>query len=157
LGKPEQGAAQCDKAYRLNSAPPPFYPPFCYESYFFTGRYRESAEATKRYGAWVRGREGNGDLISLVFRAAAEVEAGAADDAAASIVEWKRRYPDSLPVEVYLTFYTAYARQQEADQLAASLQKAGAPMCVPSDQLADIPKLHHLKICDDERGKQVVR
>ena len=157
LGKPEQGAAQCDKAYRLNSAPPPFYPPFCYESYFFTKRYREAAEGTKRYGEWVRGRDGGGDMGSLVFRAAAEVEAGATDDASASIVEWKRRYPDSLPVEVYLTFYTAYARQQEPDQLAASLRKAGAPMCVPSDQLADIPKLHHLKICDEERAKQVVR
>ena len=106
LGKPEQGAAQCDKAYRLNSAPPPFYPPFCYESYFFTKRYREAAEGTKRYGEWVRGRDGGGDMGSLVFRAAAEVEAGATDDASASIVEWKRRYPDSLPVEVYLTFYT---------------------------------------------------
>jgi hypothetical protein len=96
-------------------------------------------------------------LDSLVFAAAAQVEAGATDDAAASVVEWKRRYPDSLPVEVYLSFYTAYARQQEPDRLAASLQKAGAPMCVPSDQLADIPKLHHLKICDEERAKQVVR
>ena len=157
LGKPEQGAAQCDKAYRLNAAPPPFYPPFCYESYFFTKRYREAVEATKRFGAWVWGRDGSGDMGSLVFRAAAEVEAGATDDASASIVEWKRRYPDSLPVEVYLTFYTAYARQQEPDQLAASLQKAGAPMCVPSDQLADIPKLHHLKICDEERARHAVR
>ncbi|HEY6521905.1 MAG TPA: adenylate/guanylate cyclase domain-containing protein, partial [Roseiarcus sp.] len=152
LGKPEEGAAQCDKAYRLNSAPPPFYPPFCYESYFFTKRYREAAEGTKRYGEWVRGRDGGGDMGSLVFRAAAGAEAGAADDAAASIVEWKRRYPDSLPVEAYLSFYTAYARQQEPDQLAASLRKAGAPMCVPSEQLADIPKLQHLKICDEERA-----
>ena len=157
LGKPEEGAAQCDKAYRLNSAPPPFYPPFCYESYFFTKRYREAAEGTKRYGEWVRGRDGGGDMGSLVFRAAAGGEAGAADDAAASIVEWKRRYPDSLPVEAYLSFYTAYARQQEPDQLAASLRKAGAPMCVPSEQLADIPKLQHLKICDEERAGHAVR
>jgi hypothetical protein len=53
LGRPEQGAAQCDKAYRLNSAPPPFYPAFCYQNYFFTKRYRESAEATKRHDAWL--------------------------------------------------------------------------------------------------------
>jgi hypothetical protein len=150
LGRPEQGAAQCDKAFRLNSAPPPWYAAFCYTDYFFAKRYRESAEATRRNDAWYRVRV----LDSLVFGAAAQVEAGAADDAAASIVEWKRRYPDSLPVEVYLSFYTAYARQQEPDQLAASLRKAGAPMCVPSEQLADIPKLQHLKICDDERAKQ---
>jgi class 3 adenylate cyclase/TolB-like protein len=65
LGKPEQGAAQCDKAYRLNPAPPPFYPVFCYENYFFTKRYRESAEATKRHYAWVRPQKE--DLTAVVF------------------------------------------------------------------------------------------
>ena len=91
LGRPEQGAAQCDKAYRLNSAPPPFYPAFCYGNYFFTKRYRESVEATKRYDAWQRAHE----LDPLVFRAAAQIEAGAADDAAATIAEWKQRYPQA--------------------------------------------------------------
>jgi TolB-like protein/class 3 adenylate cyclase/tetratricopeptide (TPR) repeat protein len=152
VGKPEQGAAQCDKAYRLNSAPPPWYPPFCYENYFFTKRYRESAEATKRFDAW----QGAHGLYPLVFRAAAQVEAGAADDAAAAIAEWKQRYPQ-VPVEVIMSFDTAYSRQQEADQLVASLRKAGAPMCVPGEKLADFPKLQHLKICDEERAKQVVR
>jgi class 3 adenylate cyclase/TolB-like protein len=152
LGRPEQGAAQCDKAYRLNSAPPPWYPAFCYKNYFFTKRYRESVEATKRYEAWHQAHE----LDHLVFGAAAQVEAGAADDAAATIAEWKQKYPE-VPVEAYLSFYTVYSRQQEADQLLASLQKAGAPMCVPSEKLADFPQLQHLKICDEERAKQVVR
>jgi hypothetical protein len=152
LGRPEQGAAQCDKAYRLNSAPPPFYPAFCYQNYFFTKRYRESAEATKRHDAWL----GAHVLDFLVFRAAAQIEAGAADDAAATIAEWKRKYPQ-VPVEEYMTDYTAYSRQQEADQLVASLHKAGAPMCVPNEKLADFPKLQHLKICDEERAKQAVR
>ena len=152
LGKPEQGAAQCDKAYRLNSAPPPFYPAFCYQNYFFTKRYRESAEATKRHDAWL----GAHVLDFLVFRAAAQIEAGAADDASATITEWKQKYPQ-VPVEEYMSDYAAYSRQQEADQLVASLRKAGAPMCVPGDKLANFPKLQHLKICDEERAKQVVR
>ena len=145
LGRPEQGAAQCDKAYRLNSAPPTWYPAFCYKNYFFTKRYRESAEATKRYDAWYRVRV----LDSLVFGAAAQVEAGAADDAAATIAEWKQKYPQTLPVEAYMSDYTVYSRQQEADQLVASLRKAGAPMCVPGEKIADFPKLQHLKICDE--------
>jgi hypothetical protein len=95
-------------------------------------------------------------LVRLVFEAAAQVEAGAADDAAATIVEWKQRYPQ-VPVEVYLSDYTVYSRQQEPDQLVVSLQKAGAPMCVPGEKLADWPKLQHLKICDEERAKQAVR
>ena len=153
LGRPEQGAALCDKAYRLNSAPPTWYPPFFYGNYFFTKRYRESAEATKRFDAWQRAHE----LDPLVFCAAAQIEVGAADDAAATIAEWKQRYPQALPVEAYMSFYTVYSRQQEADQLVASLRKAGAPMCVPGEKLADFPKLQRLKICDEERAKQVVR
>ncbi len=154
MGKPEQGAAQCDKAYRLNSAPPPFYPAFCYENYFFTKRYRELAEATKRHYAWVRPQKE--DLTAVVFRAAAQIEAGAAAEAAATIAEWKQEYPE-VPVEAFLSFYTVYSRQQEPDQLVASLQKAGAPMCVPGEKLADFPKLQHLKICDDERAMHAVR
>jgi hypothetical protein len=96
------------------------------------------------------------DLTAVVFRAAAQIEAGAAADAAATIAEWKQEYPQ-VPVEAYMSFYTAFSRQQEADQLLASLQKAGAPMCVPGEKLADFPKLQHLKICDEERAKQVVR
>jgi hypothetical protein len=154
LGRPEQGAAQCDKAYRLNSAPPPWYPPFCYGNYFFTKRYRESVEATKRFDAW----QGAHELDPLAFRAAAQVEAGAADDAAATVAEWKQRYPQALPVEVYTSFYLApFSRQQEVDQLVASLRKAGAPMCVPGEKLADFPNLQHLKTCDEERAKQAVR
>jgi class 3 adenylate cyclase/TolB-like protein/tetratricopeptide (TPR) repeat protein len=152
LGKPEQGAAQCDKAYRLNSAPPPWYSVFCFHNYFFTKRYRESIEATKRYDPW----QGGHPLESLVFRTAAQGEAGAANDAAATIAEWKQRYPQ-VPVETYMSFYVTLSRQQDADQLVASLRKAGAPMCVPGEKLADFPKLQHLKICDDERAKQAVR
>jgi hypothetical protein len=154
LGRPEQGAAQCDKAYRLNSAPPPWYPGLCYKNYFFTKRYRESAEATKRCEAWVRPRKE--DLTALVFRAAAQIEAGAAGDAAATIAEWKKEYPE-VPVEAYLSDYTVYSRQQEPDQLVASLRKAGAPMCVSGEKLADFPKLQHLQICDEERAKQALR
>ena len=99
---------------------------------------------------------GSHQLYPLVFRAAAQVEAGAADDAAAAIADWKQEYPQ-VPVEAFMSFDTAFSRQQEADQLVASLRKAGAPMCVPGEKLADFPKLQHLKICDEERAKQSVR
>jgi len=152
LGKPEQGAAQCDKAYRLNSAPPPWYPAFCYKNYFFTERYRESDDLAKRVNAWHQAHE----LELLVFGAAAEAEAGAAADAAATIADWKQEYPQ-VPVEAFLSFYTVYSRQQEPEQLVAALQKAGAPMCVPGEKLADFPQLQRLKICDEARAKQAVR
>jgi len=40
-----------------------------------------------------------------------------------------------------LSSFIALSRQQEADQLVASLRKAGAPMCVAGEKLADFPKL----------------
>ena len=96
-------------------------------------------------------------MYPLVFRAAAQIEVGAADDAAGTIAEWKQRYPQ-VPVEAFMSFYSApFSRQQEAEQLVAALQKAGAPMCVPSEKLADFPKLQHLKICDEKRAKEAVR
>jgi TolB-like protein/class 3 adenylate cyclase len=153
LGKPEQGAALCDKAYRLNSAPPIWYGGNCDSSYFFTKRYREAAEATKQYEVWIGPHKVE---VALVFRTAAQIEAGAADDAAATIAEWKQRFPE-VPVEAYLSFVTAFSRPQEPEQLVASLRKAGAPMCVPGEKLADAPQLQHLRICDEERAKQAVR
>ena len=42
-----------------------------------------------------------------------------------------------------MSFYTVFSRQQEADQLVASLQKAGAPMCVPGEKLADFPSIEN--------------
>ena len=144
LGRPEQGAAQCDRAYRLNSAPPLWYPTFCLENYFFTKRYRESAEAMKRYVAWMRAHEA--DQWCLVFLAAAQIEAGAADDAAATIAEWKQKYPE-VPVEAYMSFYIVFSRQQEAEQLVASLRKAGAPMCSQREtcRLPEAPASENLR------------
>jgi len=152
LGRPEQGAAQCDKAFRLNSAPPTWYPGFCIEDYFFTKRYRESVEAAKRIEAW----EPSHFLPRLVLLTAAQIESGAVEDAAASVADWKQRYPE-INVEVYSSFYFSFARQQEADQLIASLQKAGAPMCVPADKLGEYPKLRHLAFCDAQRAKEAQR
>ncbi|HEV7481216.1 MAG TPA: hypothetical protein VGO05_13165, partial [Roseiarcus sp.] len=105
-----------------------------------------------RYDPW----QGGHQLDSLVFRTAAQGEAGAANDAAATIAEWKQRYPQ-VPVETYMSFYVTLSRQQDADQLVASLRKAGAPMCVPGEKLADFPNLQHLKLCDDERAKEAAR
>jgi hypothetical protein len=129
-----------------------YYATLCFEDYFFTKRYAETIEATKRDDAWVQAHT----LWNLGFRAAAQIEAAAADDAAATIAEWKHRYPQDT-VETYMSFQVAFSRQQEANQLITSLQKAGAPMCVPAEKLADFPNLQHLKICDEERAKQAVR
>jgi adenylate cyclase len=148
LGKPEEGAALCDRAFRLNPLPPPWYPSSCKEDYFFTKRYRDAVDMVKRQAAWH-------PLIPyyLGWLAAAQIELGAVDDAAATVADWKHRFPDAT-VEELLSTQWVFSRQQEEDQFLASLQKAGAPICVPSDKLANFPKLKHLAVCDAQRAKE---
>ncbi len=151
MGRPEEGAALCDRAFRLNPLPPPWYPKNCAENYFFTKRYRESVDMMKRHAAWH-------PLVPffLGWLAAAQIELGAVDDAAATVADWRHRFPDATVEELLSTLWVFY-RQQEADQVLASLQKAGAPICVPSDKLSNFPKLKHLALCDAQRAKEATR
>jgi len=151
LGKPEEGAALCDRSFRLNPLPQPWFAKNCAENYFFTKRYQDAVEMMKRHAAWQ-------PLVPffLGWLAAAQVELGAVDDAAATVADWKRRFPDST-VEELLSSFWRFSRQQEADQVLASLQKAGAPICVPSDKLGNFPTLKHLTLCDAQRAKEATR
>jgi tetratricopeptide (TPR) repeat protein len=151
VGKPEEGAALCDRAFRLNPLPPPWYPSSCKEGYFFTKRYRESVDMVKRQAAWL-------PLVPyyLGWLAAAQIELGAADDAAATVADWKRRFPGTSAEELLSTQWV-FSRQQEADQFLASLRKADAPICVPSDKLSNFPTLKHLALCDAQRAKEAAR
>ena len=151
LGKPEEGVALCDRSFRLNPLPPPWYPKNCAENYFFTKRYRDAVEMMKRHAAWQPLAP-----FFLGWLAAAQIELGAVDDAAATVADWKRRFPDST-VEELLSSQWRFSRQQEADQVLASLQKAGAPICVPSDKLGNFPTLTRLALCDAQRAKEATR
>jgi TolB-like protein/class 3 adenylate cyclase/Tfp pilus assembly protein PilF len=151
LGRPEEGATLCDRGFRLNPSPPPWYPSACEENYFFMKRYRESIDMMKRTAAWTP----LGPQF-LGWLAAAQIEFGAVDDAAATVTDWKRRFPDST-VEGLFSSEWAFRRKQERDQVLASLQKAGAPICVPTAKLGDFPKLKHLAICDEQRAKEATR
>ena len=89
----------------------------------------------------------------LAYLAAAQIEIGAVDDAAATVAEWKHRFPDGA-AEVVLGYPPFHDRQQEPDQLLASLQKAGAPICVASNKFGNFPGLKHLAVCDARRAKE---
>ena len=147
LGKPEEGAAMCDQAFHLNPLPPLWYPACCPENFFFTKRFREAADAIKRTAAWKPLYAGN-----LGWLAAAQVELGAADDASATVAEWRQRFPDST-VEGLLSSEWLFKRKQEAEQILQSLEKANAPICVPRNKLRDLPNLKRLAFCDAERDR----
>src|SRR5208282_2371956 len=110
--------------------------------------YRESVDMMKRHAAWQ-------PLVPffLGWLAAGQIELGAVDDAAATVADWRHRFPDATVEELLSTLWVFY-RQQEADQLLASLQKAGAPICVPSGKLSNFPKLKHLALCDAKRASE---
>ncbi len=150
-GKPEEGTAMCKRGFSLNPSPPPWYPANCVENYFFSKRYQDAVDMNKRSAAWRT--PGPTDLALL---AAAQVELGASGDAAATVADLKGRFPDFAAEPVFSGFW-AMERQQEEDQLVASLQKAGAPVCVPGARLGEFPKLKRLKVCDEERAKEATR
>ena len=150
LGRPDEGAALCDRAYRLNPLSSPLYPLHCFESYFFAKRYRDLLDMIQRANSWTPP-----SAFRMSYQAAAEAELGAIDDAAATVAEWKQEFP-GVSVEA-IGFGAFFARRQEADQFLASLRKAGAPICVPADKIAALPKPMHIAYCDAERAKEAAR
>jgi TolB-like protein/DNA-binding winged helix-turn-helix (wHTH) protein/Tfp pilus assembly protein PilF len=147
LGRPEEGAELCDRAHRLNALSAPFYSIHCFENYFFTGRYRDSLDMLRRTDAWLAQNP-----YRLAFQAAAQTQLGETDDAAVSVAELKRKFPDTSAEALGLA--AIFARTQELDQIVASLGKAGAPICISPDQINGLQKSLHLGVCDAERAKQ---
>ena len=153
LGNPEEGVAMCDRAFHLNSSPPSWYGVGCIQNYFFTRRFQDSVNMSKRWntympkGLWA---------YNYAWLAAAQSELGAAEDAAATIAEWKRVYPD-YAAEVVFGYPWKYDRPIEADTFLAALQKANAPICVASDKLSTLPGMKHLALCDAQRTKEATR
>ena len=88
----------------------------------------------------------------LAFQAAAQTQLGETDDAAVSVAELKRKFPDTSAEALGLA--AIFARTQELDQIVASLGKAGAPICISPDQINGLQKSLHLGVCDAERAKQ---
>jgi class 3 adenylate cyclase/TolB-like protein/tetratricopeptide (TPR) repeat protein len=153
FGNPEQGAAMCDRAFRLNSSPPDWYAGGCVQNYFFTERYQDSVNMSKRWIAYMpKGIWAN----NFAWLAAAQSQLGAAEDAAATIAEWKRVFPD-LGAEVVLGYPQTFDRPIEADKFLAALQKANAPICVASDKLNSLPDMKRLALCDAQRAKEATR
>ncbi len=149
FGRPEQGAALCDKAYRLNPLGAPFYAIHCFENYFFMGRYQDAIALLNRSESWK-----THSAYELVYLVAAQAENGDAADAA-TVAALKRDDP-GVTAEG-MGFIALFVRAQERDKLVAALRKAGAPLCVPADKAADLPKAMHLSECDAERSKAAAR
>jgi len=150
LGESAEGAALCDRAFRLNPMPVIWYAIHCYESYYLQGRYADAIDMIERTDAWIPP-----DALLTVFRIASEAELGRKEEAAATLEEFKRRFPGET-IEG-MGFGATFRAASDVDRLAASLIKAGAPLCVPSEKADGLEKPKHLAVCDAERAKAAAR
>ena len=152
FGNPEQGAAMCDRAFRLNAPARLVCRKLCAELFLYHA-IPDFVNMSKRWIAYMpKGIWAN----NFAWLAAAQSQLGAAEDAAATIAEWKRVYPD-LGAEVVLGYPETFDRPIEADKFLAALQKANAPICVASDKLNSLPDMKRLALCDAQRAKEATR
>ncbi|HEX6011734.1 MAG TPA: hypothetical protein VFY87_08020, partial [Geminicoccaceae bacterium] len=129
LGEPEQGAAWCDRSFRLNPSPPYWYYLACPENYFFTRRYQDVVDGVDRYGSHAKL-----NAYQLVYRAASEAELGRREAAAATVSELHRGHPEAS-FEYFLNTGWVFARGQEEQQILASARKVGVRLCATEREL----------------------
>jgi hypothetical protein len=147
FGKPEEGAAMCDRAFRLNPRPPAWYDLDCPENYFFTGRYQDVLDGTDRWRA-----HADASPHMLVWRAASQAELGRAEAAAATVEELTRRFPETS-FEGLMNAGWIFEREQEQRQIYASATKAGVRVCATEEEIKAFPAPRRLPECDAERAK----
>jgi len=141
-GRPEQGAEMCDRAFRLNPTPPAWYNYFCVVPLYFARRYQESIDDMNRGAA--AGSPPNEYMLTI--KATSQAELGQAQAAAETVAELKRRYPE-VSFERFLNTGWIFARQQEEQQILASVRKAGIRLCATEEELKGIAKPRRLPEC----------
>lgn len=141
LGKPEQGAAWCDRSFRLNPNPPYWYHLACPENYFFARRYQDVIDGADRYRA-------HAELlpIHLVLLAVSQAELGREKEAAATLAELQQRYPETS-IEYLMNTGMIFEREQEQQQILASARNAGVRVCASEHELQAFAPARRLPEC----------
>jgi hypothetical protein len=141
-GKPEEGAEMCDRAFRLNPTPPGWYYYFCVGPVFFARRYQDAVDYVNRGAA--AGSPPNEYMLNA--KAASQAELGQAEAAAATVAELKQHYPEAS-FELFRNTGWIFAREQEEQQILASMRKAGMRICATDEELKSIAKPRRLPEC----------
>lgn len=141
LGKPEDGAAMCDRSFRLNPTPPDWYYSDCVTNLYFTGRYQEAIDAVDRGAASTEATPS-----MLVWKAAAQAELGQTDAAKKTVADLQKLYWE-VSFEWLLNTGWNFERTKEQDQILVSAKKAGLRICATADELEDFPTPKRLPEC----------
>ena len=141
-GKQKEGAALCDRAFRLDPGAPAFYYGYCVSSYFMAQRFEDVVGAIKHY------RTNTPKLNAFVLGelAMAQIYLGHSEEAAASIKEFNARYP-KYSVEYMINNGWLYDRPEDEQYLLASWRKTGLRICAKDEELKDGPVLKRLPEC----------
>jgi TolB-like protein len=151
FGEPERGVELCDRSFRLNPNPPPYYYVNCGPNYFFVGRHKEAASAFERWAAQ-SGKVSEGPLIWLAMVQAALGQ----DKAAAATMEDLRRLHPNVSFEYQMNTGWVFEREQELGQVLAAARKIGLRICATKEELAAYPQPRQLPECEAERAKAAV-
>jgi len=134
-GYPEKGVEMCERAYKLNPTPPVWYDGNCYENYFFTGRMADALADLKRLAS----RRTQLNRGNTLFKAAAEDELGLKEDEAATIADFRRRFPQAS-FEALVNGRFVFERKQEEDRFLAAFRRTGLRICATAPELAAVTK-----------------
>jgi TolB-like protein/class 3 adenylate cyclase/Tfp pilus assembly protein PilF len=130
IGKSEEGAAMCDRSFRLNPNPPAWYYADCVSNFFYTKRFAEAVEAANR---WRTINPLNPYI--LVTMAAAQAELGRQDDAAKTVKEITERYPEVSFEYLRSNLGWKFDREEDEQLALAATRKAGIRICATESEL----------------------
>ena len=152
FGEPERGVELCDRSFRLNPNPPPYYDVNCFPSYFFVGRHKEAASALERWAA--HSSDGSSESI-LIWRAMLQAALGQDEPAAATMENLRRQHPN-VSFEYLMNTGWTFEREQELGQVLTAARKIGLRICATKEELAPYPQPPRLPECEAERAKAAV-
>jgi TolB-like protein/class 3 adenylate cyclase/Tfp pilus assembly protein PilF len=130
IGKADEGAAMCDRSFRLNPNPPAWYYANCVGNYFYTKRFAEAIEAANRW----RSINPLNPYI-LVIMAAAQAELGRKDDAEKTVTEIKERYPEISFEYLRSNLGWTFVREEDEQLILTAVRKARIRICATGGEL----------------------
>jgi TolB-like protein/Tfp pilus assembly protein PilF len=143
LGQPERAVVLSEKALRLNPNYPYWYNQGLRIAYFFGREFDKSVKYSKLITTPF--------ATDYAFLASATAMAGNVTEANRLASE-VARLDGNWSVERYLSDEGGYPEEM-ALLFVEAATKAGVASCVPADKLSSVPKLTHIRKCDEERTR----
>jgi tetratricopeptide (TPR) repeat protein len=144
FGRSDRAVELIEKALQLNPNYPYWYNQGLRLVYFFGGQFDKSVKYTKLVT--------DPFATDYAFLAAASAMTGDMTSAKVAAANVARLDPD-WSVEKYMSDGGGFP-DNAAQLFIGGARKAGVAACVPTEKVAALPDLIHIKACDEERARQ---